>query len=445
MSDVLPTHIYSKPAFDGVSPDDEALVAIHKYIAAYCDKHHNFGFDPANPTVRLHEPTFGASEIIAAVDVLLSTRVTMGPKVRAFEKEFSDAFKFSHGITNNSGSSANLLAIAALSNVATRNRLQPGDEVIVPALCWSTTVWPLIQHGLVPVIVDIDPVTYNIDPGEIERAIGPKTRAIMLVHVYGNPCHMDAIADICRRRNLILIEDCCEALGAYYNGTPVGKFGSVGTFSFYFSHHMTTLEGGICVTENFELAEMIRMLRAHGWVRELREPKPYLEQYPDIDERFLFVNQGYNLRLTELQAAFGSVQLPKLTSYVDARRANTMAWQKDLGRWESFFLFQKETPNARSSSFGFPLVLKNDTPFEVAEITSFLNKANIETRPIICGNIAAQPAMKLYEHRVVGDLQHSTNVMRRGFSFGNHQAVDEKALAYVTGKIAEFMGSNDIS
>jgi CDP-6-deoxy-D-xylo-4-hexulose-3-dehydrase len=444
MSDFLPTHIYSKPAFDGVAPDDEALMAIHKYITAYCDKHHRFGFDPANPTVRLHEPTFGYSEIIAAVDVLLSTRVTMGPKVRAFEREFSDAFKFSHGITNNSGSSANLLAIAALANIATPNRLQPGDEVIVPALCWSTTVWPLIQHGLVPVIVDIDPVTFNIDPNEIERAIGPKTRAIMLVHVYGNPCDMNAISGLCDKHNLILIEDCCEALGAYYNDTPVGKFGAVGTFSFYFSHHMTTLEGGICVTENFELAEMIRILRAHGWVRELQEPKSYLEKYPDIDKRFLFINQGYNLRLTELQAAFGSVQLPKLASFVDARRANTQEWQKDLARWASFFDFQKETPNARSSSFGFPLVLKNDAPFEVADITTFLNKANIETRPIICGNIAAQPAMQLYAHRVVGDLRHSTDIMNRGFSFGNHQAVDAHARAYVTSKIGEFMRSNDL-
>jgi len=445
MSDLLPTHIYSKPAFDGVAPDDEALMAIHENIATYCDKHHRFGFDPSNPAVRLHEPTFGASEIIAAVDVLLSTRVTMGPKVRAFEREFANAFKFAHGITNNSGSSANLLAIAALSNVATRNRLQPGDEVIVPALCWSTTVWPLIQHGLVPVIVDIDPVTFNIDPSEIERAIGPKTRAIMLVHVYGNTCDMNAISDICQRRNLILIEDCCEALGAFYNGIPVGKFGAIGTFSFYFSHHMTTLEGGICVTDNFELAEMLRILRAHGWVRELQEPGSYYEKFPDIDKRFLFINQGYNLRLTELQAAFGSVQMPKLAAFVDARRGNTAAWQKDLGRWTSFFDFQKETPNARSSCFGFPLVLKDDSPFEVSEITTFLNRASIETRPIICGNIAAQPAMNLYEHRVVGDLKYSNKVMKRGFSFGNHQAIDGAARAYVTGKIAEFMGTNDLS
>ena len=439
MTDLLPTHIYSKPAFAGVAPDDKALVAVHESIEAYCRTHHHFGFDPANPVVRLHEPTFGAGEIIAAMDVLLSTRVTMGPKVRGFEQEFADAFKFSHGITNNSGSSANLLAIAALSNIATKNRLQPGDEIIVPALCWSTTVWPLIQHNLVPVLVDIDPVTFNVDPSEIERAIGPKTRGIMPVHVYGNPCDMTAIVDICRRRNLVMIEDCCEALGAYYDGTPVGTFGLVGTFSFYFSHHMTTLEGGICVTEDFDLAEMMRVLRAHGWIRELRRQEPYYLNNPGIDKRFLFVNLGYNLRLTELQAAFGSVQLPKLAGFVDARRTNTAEWQKDLARWSAFFQFQRETPKSRSSCFSFPVVLKDGAPFSVADITAFLNKASIETRPIICGNIAEQPAMRLYEHRVIGDLRHSSRVMHNGFSFGNHQAIDAAARAYVTGKIAEFM------
>src|SRR5471032_3321301 len=178
----------------------------------------------------------------------------MGPKVKKFEEMFCTEFGWTEGVMNNSGSSANLLAVAALANPVTEDGLRPGDEVIVPARSWSATVWPVIQCGLKPVIVDIDPVTFNIDPNEIERAIGPKTRAIMLVHVYGNPCDMNAISGICDKHNLILIEDCCEALGAYYNGTPVGKFGAVGTFSFYFSHHMTTLEGGICVTESFELA-----------------------------------------------------------------------------------------------------------------------------------------------------------------------------------------------
>ena len=263
---------------------------IHSSVDDYCSEAHHFGFNSASPVVRLHEPTFSAEEINVAIDVLLSTRVTMGERVKGFEREFAQAFNFGYGVMNNSGSSANLLGIAAIANIATPDGLRPGDEVIVPALSWSTTVWPLIQLGLIPVVVDIDPVTFNIDPDEIERAIGPKTRGLMPVHVYGNPCDMGAIKDICHRHNLILIEDCCEALGAWYDGTPVGKFGRLGTFSFYFSHHMTTLEGGICVTDDFQLAELMRILRAHGWVRELDDPKPYLEKYAEFDPRFLFVN-----------------------------------------------------------------------------------------------------------------------------------------------------------
>lgn len=419
--------------------------AIHTSVANYCEEAHRFEFDPANPIVRLHEPTFSAEEINVAIDVLLSTRVTMGVKVKSFEKEFARAFNFAHGVMNNSGSSANLLGIAAITNLATVGGLRPGDEVIVPALSWSTTVWPLIQCGLIPVVVDIDPLTFNIDPNEVERAISPKTSGLMPVHVYGNPCDMASVTDICERHNLILIEDCCEALGAYYDDVPVGKFGRVGTFSFYFSHHMTTLEGGICVTDDFQLAELMRILRAHGWVRELDDPKPYLEQYPEFDPRFLFVNLGYNLRATELQGAMGSVQLPKLASYIEARRENTHEWQADLAVWSDFFDFQKETPMGRSSCFGFPLVRKADAPFELKALTSFLNKAQIETRPIICGNIARQPGMKMYQHRVLGDLKHSSNVMANGFSFGNHQAVGTGGRAYVTGKIREFFISNGIS
>jgi CDP-6-deoxy-D-xylo-4-hexulose-3-dehydrase len=427
-----------------VSANDQLLETVHESVRAYTSAMHHFEFDPQNPVVRLHEPTFGAEEINAALDVMLSTRVTMGPKVLAFEEEFSAAFGFGQGVMNNSGSSANLLGVAAIANVATRDNLKPGDEVIVPALSWSTTVWPLIQHNLIPVVVDIDPVTLNIDPNEIERAVGPRTRAVMPVHVYGNPCDMSAIRDICGRHNLILIEDCCEALGAYYDGVPVGKFGRVGTFSFYFSHHMTTLEGGICVTDDTDLAEMMRVLRAHGWIRELKDREPYLKKYPDFDPKFLFVNLGYNLRATELQGAMGSVQLPKLSGFVDARRENTAAWQRDFARWGEYLDFQQETPKGRSSCFGFPITLKSGAPFTVSQLAAFLNNAGIETRPIICGNIALQPAMQLYPHRVVGDLCHSTHVMRRGVSFGNHQAVNGAAREYVSGKIGEFMSARGL-
>jgi CDP-6-deoxy-D-xylo-4-hexulose-3-dehydrase len=435
---------YSKLAVDSVDEGDKSLAAIHQHITAYCGAHHNFRFDPANPVVRLHEPTFGAEEIIAAVDQLLSTKVTMGPKVKQFEREFCRAYGFSHGVTNNSGSSANLLAVAATANKVTRDGLRPGDEVIVPALSWSTTVWPLVQHNLVPVVVDIDRKTLNMDAAEVERAIGQKTRGIMPVHVYGNPCDMDALLDLSKRRNLVMIEDCCEALGSFYDGKPVGKFGRAGTFSFYFSHHMTTLEGGICVSEDFELAELMRVLRAHGWTRELEKRQPYLDKHPDFHPGFLFINSGYNLRITELQGAMGLVQLPKLCGFIEKRRENTQAWQKELARWGEHLEFQAETPKGRSSCFGFAILVKESAPFKVADITAFLEKAHIETRPIICGNIALQPAMKLYEHRVAGALKNSTRVMRQGFSVGNHQAVDQQARAYMTCKIGEFMAQRGL-
>ncbi len=428
-----------------MAADDPLLAQVHAAIEAYCAAHHDFRFRPNQPVVRLHEPTFSADEIKAAVDVLLSTRVTMGPKVKAFEREYAEAFGFRHAVMNNSGSSANLLAVAALANPATPEPLRPGDEVIVPALSWSTTIWPLVQCGLKPVIVDIDPLTLNIDPNEIERAVSPRTRAVMLVHVYGNPCDLAAIGDLCRRHGLQLIEDCCEALGASYDGAPVGRFGRVGTFSFYFSHHMTTLEGGMCVSDDFEYAEVMRALRAHGWTRELEDRERYLRRHPDIDPRFLFVNVGYNLRATELQGAFGSVQLPKLAGFVELRRANTAAWRKSLDRWSEFFLFQTETDNARSSCFGFPMTVRPEAPFDVREFMDFLKGAAIETRPIIAGNIAIQPAMKLFEHRVVGDLAHSTRVMRGGVTFGNHQAVDAAARDYVTDQVRAFMNHKGLA
>lgn len=418
---------------------EQLLKQVHDSVAAYCQAEHDFRFQAKSPIVRLHEPTFSAPEINAALDCMLTTRVTMGEKVKTFERQFADKYHFAHGVMNNSGSSANLLAVAAIANPETRDGLKPGDEVIVPALSWSTTVWPLVQLGLVPVIVDIDPVTLNIDPQEIERAIGPKTRGVMIVPVYGNPCAMDAIVDICNRRSLILIEDCCEALGALYDGKPVGKFGRVATFSFYFSHHMTTLEGGMCVSDDFELAETMRILRAHGWVREVEDKKRWTDRYPDIHERFLFVNLGYNLRATELQGAMGSVQLPKLDFYIQKRRENAAWLRRTLGQYGDVMDFQEETPKGFHSWFGFPITIREKAPFRLQELTELLEAALIETRPIICGNIARQPAMKLYPHCTVGDLKHANAVMERSFSIGIHQDVGEDARNYIAEQFRSFL------
>ncbi len=415
------------------------LDRIKHQIESYTELFHNYTFDPTNPSIKLHEPTFGSEEIWEAVESLLTTQVTMGAKVKEFESSFCKKFFFRNSSMVNSGSSANLLALSALTNPALANPLRPGDEVIVPALSWSTTIWPIIQHGLVPVIVDIDPKTLNIDPSLINKAISDKTRGIMIVHVYGNACEMDTICDIANRHSLYLIEDCCEALGSMYNGKPVGSFGDIGTFSFYFSHHITTLEGGMCVTNTDKYAELIRVLRAHGWTREMINTEQYLQDYPDIDPRFLFINTGYNLRATELQGGFGNKQLPKLDQFIENRSENAEYWRRELSKYSEFFRFQQTTEGSIHSWFGFPMSVEPSAPFSTTELCLFMNSRGIETRPIIAGNIAEQPAMQYYAHRISGSLEHSNHVMRNGFTFGNHQAINAAAREYVAKCVQEFL------
>lgn len=418
---------------------DQLKQKIFTAVNEYCDENHNFDFDANNPIIRLHEPTFSAEEINAFIEPMLSTHVTMGKEVRKFEEQYASEFAHKYGVMNNSGSSANLLAVSAIANPTTRDNLTPGDEVIVPSLSWSTTVWPLIQHNLVPVLVDCDPKTFNLDLNKLEEAITPKTKAIMLVHVYGNPCDMDGLMALAKKHNLQVIEDSCESMGAYYKDKAVGSFGRVGTFSFYFSHHITTLEGGITVTDDFELSETMRIMRAHGWTREAVEHQKYVEKYPDIDPRFIFVNLGYNLRPTECQGRMGQIQLPKLAKFVDIRRQNVATYSKNLEKYSDIFDFQHETPDARSSWFGFSIILKENCPFTVKEITDFLKGQKIENRPIIAGNIGHHPVMKNYEHRMSGDQRASYNIMKNGFAFGCHQGMSEEAVNYVCSKVDEFI------
>lgn len=417
------------------------LNRIQADIKDYCDTYYDFSFKSNQPVVRLHEPTASGDEVFAAVDTMLSTYTTMGKKVRAFENQYAAYAGTQYGVMSNSGSSANLLAVAALSNPFTTDHLKPGDEVIVPALSWSTTIWPLIQHQLVPVIVDCDINDFNLDLNKLEAAIGPKTRAIKLVHVYGNPCNMDAIMGLAKKHNLFVIEDCCEAMGAFYDGKSVGSFGHVGNFSFFFSHHISTMEGGISVTNDFNLTETMRVLRAHGWSREADEHQKYVNMYPDIDPRFIFINQGYNLRPTEVNAAMGQLQLPKLDGFIDKRRETANFYRQYLSKYSEFFHFQQETPKGKHVWFGFPVILKEGCPFSVKDITSYMQKNHIETRPVIAGNMARHPAFKLYEHRIAGDLSNADTVMKKGFAFACHHAVDEAARNYVVQTIDAFIAS----
>ncbi|OGT35058.1 MAG: hypothetical protein A3F11_07560 [Gammaproteobacteria bacterium RIFCSPHIGHO2_12_FULL_37_14] len=422
-----------------MNKNQELLNKIRGDIQTYCNENLDFSFHPDHPIVRLHEPTIHGDEIFVAVETMLSTFTTMGKKVRHFEQQYADYTGTQYGVMSNSGSSANLLAIAALANPVTANHLKPGDEVIVPALSWSTTIWPIIQHQLIPVIVDCNLHDLNLDLNKVEQAITSKTRAIMVVHVYGNPCNMEAIKTFADKHNLFIIEDSCEAMGATYNGKSVGSFGHIGNFSFFFSHHISTMEGGISITNDFDLTETMRILRAHGWSREADEHQKYINRYPEIDPRFIFINLGYNLRPTEVNAAMGQLQLPKLDQFIVQRREAATFFLQYLSKYDEFFQYQQETPLGKHVWFGFPIILKEKAPFSVKDITAYIQKSGIETRPIIAGNMARHPAFKMYQHRLGSDLSHADTVMRKGFAIPCHHAVDQPARDYIVNTFDSFI------
>lgn len=402
------------------------------------------GSDTSSPfgwRIPLAVPTFGTDEIAEALDSLLSGRLTMGDKVQRFEDAFATYLGVKHAVMVNSGSSANLLALMALANPLTPNHIGPGDEVIVPALGWSTTVYPIYLTGATPVFVDIDPATLTIDPDQVRAALTSRTKAIMIVHLLGNPCALAELTDLARAHHLFLIEDACEALGAEYGGKKAGTFGDMGSFSFYFSHHITTIEGGMLVTENDALAELARVLRAHGWLREVKDKTTFINQYPDIDPRFMFINSGFNIRPTEINASFGLHQLPKLEEFICAREVNAEFWRRRLAPYESMLqlLRVQEAPHTRCTWMSYPLVIKPGAPFPRAALVSHLEALGIETRPMMAGNFPEQPVMKLYPFRAVGDMARAHHVMRAGVLFGNHAGIGQTERDYVASGLAAFL------
>ena len=412
---------------------------LHKAIEEkWNKKHKEHHFNKNNPEIKLHQPTFGVEEIVAFTEQMITTNVTMGEEVEKFEDNYSNYLKSKYAVSSNSGSSANLLMIAALCNYYNKDKLNRGDEVIIPALTWSTTMFPLTQYGLKPVFVDCDLNTLNIDLNKIEDAISPKTRAIFVVHIYGNPCDMSGIISICKKYNLILIEDSCESMGAYYNKSPVGSFGLMSSFSFYFSHHITCMEGGITVTKDKKLFESMKMIRSHGWIRNIKNKNKWKKMSPSIDPKFLFVNEGYNLRLTEPQAVMASIQLKKLDGFVKKRRKAAKYFKKKFNEFEDDFFYQEETKNSYHSWFGFPITIKNKE-IKCKALCDYLNKNGIETRPVVSGNLAKQPVTKLYPHRVSGGLENVNYIMNNSFSIGCHQNITYDEINYIHMKIKKFL------
>jgi CDP-6-deoxy-D-xylo-4-hexulose-3-dehydrase len=394
-------------------------------------------FIPGETPVRLSEPTFGAEEVAEAMESLLSTWVTMGEKVERFEKQWAEYVGTDHAVMVNSGSSANLLALQALQGTV----IEEGDEVIVPAVSWSTSIFPILDAGATPVLVDVSRDTYNIDIDAFSAAVTEDTAAVVLVHLLGNPCDMDRILDICREYDIAIIEDCCESPGASYNGRKVGTFGEMGTFSFFFSHHISTIEGGMVVTDTDEYARRLRMARAHGWIRDIEESDKdrYRSEHPDIDERFLFATKGYNLRPTEIQGAFGIHQIRKLDKFLSIRRKTATYLNERLGNCNEHIRLLEERDGTRCAWFAYPIVVREAAPFDREELQKHLEECQIETRPILAGNLARQPAMANIDHRVQGDLNGANDLHDNGLFIGNHHLIDHDVRRYLVDCIEKFV------
>ncbi len=400
----------------------------------------DFAEPPSRYRLPLTVNTLGAEEIAAALEALVRGPLTMGPRVAAFEAEFAAAHGAPAAVFCNSGSSANLLAVMALTRPrgGARPALGPGDEVIVPALTWSTTVWPVVQAGAVPVLADVSPRTLAVTVESVEQALSPRTRAVFAAHILGNPAPAEEIAALCARRGLTLLEDACEALDAECGGRKAGTFGRMGTFSFYFSHHLCTIEGGMVLCAGGADAAALRVLRAHGWTRDLpeEERRAVEARHPDIDPRFLFVDAGYNLRGTDVQAAIGRVQFGRRLEFRERRRRAAAAWSAALERHADRFDPVRFAPGA--NPFAFPLVLRREAPASRADLAEFLERRGIETRPLVAGNLARQPALAGLPHRIAGPLPGADLLHERAIYVGIHPGLTEDHLAALPEALDEF-------
>jgi len=372
-------------------------------------------------------PTYGSDEVKEALDSLLSTYVTMGEKCKVFENKFSEYVGMNHGLFVNSGSSANLIALSILNSPEVDDPIKKGDEIITPALTWSTTVFPIYNIDAIPVFIDIDPNTMTLDVDQIEDAITSKTKAILPVHLLGNPCEMEKIMEIAREKNLYVIEDCCEAHGAMRHNKKIGSFGDISTFSFFFSHHISTIEGGMVLSNDQSLIEIGKSIRAHGWVRERSDKENFIKRYPKYDPRFLFVHSGYNLRPTEIQGAFGIHQIEKLDRFVSIRADAAKYLIDNLKKYEQFLILPKVLENSQQSWFGFPMTVKKEAPFTRNQLSDYLEENNIETRPIMGGNFVNQPVLDSQNYRTVNDLSNSQLIFENGIFIGlNHKSTQNK-------------------
>ncbi|OIN48046.1 lipopolysaccharide biosynthesis protein RfbH [Pseudomonas azotoformans] len=393
------------------------------------------------------------AEVGLMIQASLDGWLTTGRFNTEFEKRLSKFLGVKHVLTTNSGSSANLLAFTALTSPTLGDRaIKPGDEVIGVAAGFPTTVNPIIQNGAVPVFVDVDLETYNIDPELIEAAISPKTKAIMLAHTLGNPYNLRKIRELCDKYKLWLVEDCCDALGSTYDGKLVGTFGDIGTLSFYPAHHITMGEGGAVFTNKSKLRLAVESIR--DWGRSCFCPpgedntckKRFCWQLGDLpygyDHKYTYSHLGYNLKITDMQAACALAQMDKLPSFIEARKHNFAYLKERLASCAEFLVLPKATDGAEPSWFGFPITLKDHIPYQRLDLLTYLDEHKIGTRLLFAGNLLRQPYMIGREYRVSGTLENTDRIMSKTFWVGVWPGLTPEMLDYVVDRIETFFGIN---
>ena len=395
----------------------------------------------------------GEEELQNMVSASLDGWLTTGRFNTEFESKLAEFLGVKYCLSVNSGSSANLVAFNALTSHKLGDRaIKKGDEVIGVAAGFPTTVNPIIQFGAVPVFVDVDIQTHNINVDLIEAAITPKTKAIMLAHALGNPFNVGRVKEICDKHNLWLIEDTCDALGAEFNGQKCGTFGDIGTLSFYPAHHMTMGEGGAVFMNNPELKAIAESFR--DWGRDCYCPPGcdntcgcrFEQKHGDLpygyDHKYVYSHSGYNLKITDMQAACGLAQLGKLEYFIEKRRSNYAYLRNKLESLTDFIHLPIPTPNSNPSWFGFPITLKDDCGVSRVDVTKFLDSHKIGSRLLFAGNLLKQPYFKDVEYRVVGDLTHTEKTMNDTFWVGVQPALDEVHFDFVSEKLEELFGLN---
>lgn len=399
-------------------------------------------FIPGITPVPISGRVFDHAELELLVDSALDFWLTTGRYAETFEREFAKFFRVRCAILVNSGSSANLLALSALTSPKIAERqLRPGDEVITVAAGFPTTVNAIIQCGLVPVFVDVQLPTYNIDPRYLEEARSSRTRAVMVAHTLGNPFNLDRVSEFVDRHKLWMIEDCCDAVGATYRGRKVGSFGDLASVSFYPAHHITMGEGGCVLTDKPLLKTLVESFRDWGrdcWCATGKENtcgKRFDWQLGELphgyDHKYIYAHIGYNLKATDMQAAVGVAQLKKLPAFIETRKRNFAILRKGLADLQEYFVLPEATAHSDPSWFGLPLMIREDAPFSRKELVDFLDKKKIATRQLFGGNLVRQPAYKNVAYRAVGNLNNSDRVMNQAFWIGVYPGLTEEMLSYV--------------